>query len=157
MTRKILIIVISICICFFVAYLSSLLQMESLHTWYPTLNKPSLTPPNIVFPIVWSTLYMLMGISIGLVVDSPKSEMRKVLIVAFILQLILNFLWSISFFYCESPRLGFMNIILLDITVIWYTIKAFGYKKSSSILFIPYVLWLIFATYLTTFVFLYNS
>lgn len=156
MTRKILIIAISICICFLVGYLSSLFQMDSLHTWYPTLNKSNLSPPNMVFPIVWTTLYIFMGISIGLIIDSPKSEMRKFLIIAFILQLILNFSWSISFFYCQSPRFGFMNIILLNITVLWYTCKSFTYNRLSSLLFIPYALWMVYAIYLVTYILLNN-
>jgi tryptophan-rich sensory protein len=67
-----------------------------------------------------------------------------------------NFTWSIGFFYFQNPLIGFLNIILLDIFVINYTLKSYPVNKVSSLLFIPYLIWLLFATYLNGYILMYN-
>lgn len=153
--KKIIIITTVIIICFLVGFGGSLFQTESIQTWYPYLNKSPLTPPNTVFPIVWSILYFLMGLSIGLIIanNSPK---KSYYIKLFAVQLILNFTWSIVFFYLQKPSLGLINIVLLDIAVLYYAIKTYRTSKISSILFIPYIIWIYFATYLNLYILLYN-
>ena len=148
--KKLANILIPILICFLVGLTANFFQSTSIHEWYPYLNKPSLTPPNIVFPIAWTFLYICMGLSIGLIISSKSFE-KKNMIWLFIIQLFFNFSWSILFFY-----LRLANIIILDITVIYYTYKSFKINKISSILFFPYILWLIFATYLNLYIFWYN-
>jgi len=153
--RKILNIVIPVIVCILVGIISSQFQSDSIQEWYPYLNKPSLTPPNIVFPIAWVILYILMGISVGLILNSNVSG-RKNIISLFVLQLAMNFNWSLSFFYLRNPLFGLVNIIVLDILVLIYIIKTYRVLKISSYLFIPYLLWIIFATYLNAYIFYYN-
>lgn len=153
--KKIVSIIVPILICFLAAFFAQHLQEDALISWYPYLTKSPLTPPNMIFPIAWSLLYLCMGISIGLFIISKKSP-RKYFIELFILQLFLNFTWSVCFFYLQNPLLGLINIILLDLFVIYYTIKMYSVHKISSILFFPYVLWIVFATYLNLYIFLYN-
>ena len=153
--RKFLNILLPVIICFLVGFTASYFQSESIQTWYPTLNKPEITPPNIAFPIAWSIIYLCMGISIGLILNS-KEENKKNLIVLFVVQLFLNFTWSISFFYLQNPLLGFINIILLDLAVLYYAFKCYPAQKVSGILFIPYILWLFLATYLNAYILIYN-
>lgn len=153
--KKIIPILIAILVCFGIGFTASYFQSESILNWYPTLNKPSLTPPNMVFPIAWSIIYLCMGISIGLLWN-VQTVRRKIIIRLFGLQLLFNFTWSIFFFYFRSPLLGFANILLLDVFVIYYMIESYPVKKTSSWLFVPYVLWLLFATYLNGYILIYN-
>lgn len=153
--KQIISIIISIGICFTVGISASHFQADSINTWYLTLNKPVLTPPNIIFPIAWSILYICMGISAGLVISSDIAK-KKMLVTLFAAQLLANFLWSILFFYFRNPLLGFIDIFLLDILVTWYIIRTYPYQKTSSILFIPYALWLYYATYLNGYILLNN-
>lgn len=131
-------------------------QSESIDSWYPALAKSSLTPPKIVFPIVWTVIYIAMGISVSAVLCKPASKERSTTIILFTIQLLLNFVWSYSFFHLQSPLLGFINILTLDITVLCYTLRSRNVATIASILFIPYILWLILATYLNGYILIYN-
>ncbi|MCD7963586.1 MAG: tryptophan-rich sensory protein [Rikenellaceae bacterium] len=153
--KKAFYIVIPVLICFALGYVASLLQDDSMREWYPYLNKPSLTPPDWVFPVAWSILYLMMGISAGLILYSHDSRRRSVLTI-FTIQLILNFSWSIMFFYFRNLLAGFVNIFLLDIVVIYYIFKSYLLNKISSYLFVPYIIWLLFATYLNSYILLNN-
>ena len=141
--------------CLIMGYSSSLFQVESMHTWYPYINKSPLTPPNIAFPIAWTILYIMMGISVGLIMNSSTPK-KFVCIKVFIIQFVLNLLWSIFFFYFRNPLMGFIDILLLDLFVIIYIAKCAKTFTVSSMLFIPYLLWLLFATYLNGYILIYN-
>ena len=153
--KKVLNFLIPIFICFLVGFTASFFQSASIQEWYPLLNKPSLTPPNIVFPIAWGILYLCMGLSIGFIIDSKSTE-KKSMIWLFAIQLLFNFTWSIIFFYLRNPQWGLTNIIVLEVFIIYYAYKSYGIKKISSILFFPYILWVTFATYLNLYIFWYN-
>lgn len=153
--RKAAAIIIPILICFFVGLTASYFQADAIKTWYPSLNKPDLTPPNIVFPIAWSIIYLCMGISIGLIYLS-NSMMKKGLIKLFCIQLFFNFAWSILFFYLQDPLLGLIDILALDICVTMYAVRSYPVRKASSYLFLPYIIWIYFATYLNGYILLYN-
>lgn len=154
--KRIFLIVISVLSCICVGLLASKFQVEALQTWYPALNKSGLSPSDSIFPIAWTILYICMGLSIGCIV-CRKNPKEMLFINLFSIQMVLNFLWSISFFYLQNPLLGLINIILLDIVVAIYLFKAY-YKanKFSFAMFIPYLLWLLFATYLNLYIYLYN-
>lgn len=154
--RKVLFILLPILICSCIGVSASFFQVDAINTWYPTLNKPVLTPPNIVFPIVWSIIYLCMGISVGLLILSDGVK-RKMVLFLFIFQLFLNFLWSILFFYFENPLLGFIDILMLDIFVMYYIIKSYPINKTSSILFFPYILWIFFASYINGYILMNNA
>ncbi|MEN9918827.1 MAG: hypothetical protein RL662_1263 [Bacteroidota bacterium] len=153
--KQILVILLAIALCFLVGFVGSRFQLASLLEWYPTLNKPELLPPNYAFPIAWSILYACMGLSIGLIVGGNYVE-KSSLLTVFSLQMLFNFTWSISFFYLRNPLLGLINIILLLLLIIMYAVKAYPVLKTSSILFIPYILWVSFATYLNWYIYLNN-
>lgn len=153
--RKVLNIIIPIVICFIVGVTASYFQSDSISSWYPTLIKPPLTPPNIMFPIAWTIIYLLMGLSIGFVLNT-NNKGKKISIVLFAVQLFFNFTWSIVFFYKQNPLIGFLNIVILDVLVINYIIKSRQINRVSSWLFIPYLLWLLFATYLNGYILFYN-
>ena len=115
--------------------------------WYYNLTKPPLAPPDWIFPPVWSILYFSMLVALLLYLFKPAQN-KKLGYIYFIAQLILNFLWTPTFFYLQNIVLALIVIILLDIFVI-LTIKSF-YKvsKISGLILIPYLIWILFATYL---------
>lgn len=114
---------------------------------YTTLQKPPFSPPGIVFPIVWTVLYFLMGISSYLICKSYHRK-RKQAIALYFGQLFLNFIWPILFFTCQSYFLALIELFILLYVVIKMILLFFKVNKVSGWLQIPYLLWLLFATYL---------
>ena len=121
---------------------------------YNSLNQPSLSPPSIVFPIVWTILYTLMGISYGILKSNSLVASEVNLI--YYAQLFVNALWSFFFFVFKWRLFAFFWIILLAILVIIMIIQFYRKNKLAGLLQIPYLLWIIFATYLNLFVYLLN-
>lgn len=120
----------------------------SITTWYSTLNKPYFNPPNYLFGPVWTTLYILMGISFYLILQSPINEFRKKAIAIFCIQLFLNFLWSFLFFKFQLPGLAFIEIILMWVSIITMIIVFMEINKKAALLQLPYLLWVSFASVL---------
>lgn len=120
---------------------------------YSSLNKPLLSPPSIVFPIAWTIIYLLIGIAYLIY---QKNNNNKETIRIYYIQLFLNFLWSIIFFNLKWRLFSIIWIILLIVTVIILMKKFKIEEKISYYLFIPYLLWLLFATYLNIGVYLLN-
>ena len=131
-------------LCFGIGFAASKLQAESMVEWYPHLNKSGLTPPNIAFPIAWSIIYLLMGLSLGRVLNKGYKEG----VFIWTVQLVLNFLWSILFFTMRMPVWGMVDILLLDASVVWFMMAVSKKDKPALYMFIPYILWLVIATYL---------
>ncbi len=133
--------ILAFSLVFLTSFIGSLLT-DSNSTWYET-TRPDLTPPNFVFPIVWTTLYILIGISIYLVLLSPKN--KKLILGLFSLNLILNVFWSLFFFKLQSPLIAFFILILIWLSTIALIFKSFKTNKISSYLLIPYFIWISFA------------
>ena len=121
---------------------------------YNDLIKPPLSPPGIVFPIVWTIIYLLIGISYTLLKE--KGEVPKETQQLYYTQLIFNYLWTFIFFVFRLRLLSVLWIIILDILVIIMTYQFYKQNKLSGILLIPYVLWLLFATYLNISIYFLN-
>lgn len=138
-----------------IGYISMLLQRNAMIVWYPSLEKSSLTPPGIVFSIVWGVLYLLMGVSAGLI-WSVRTVYSWMLTFLFMLQLALNLLWSFCFFYLQSPILGFVVLVILFMVVVLYVIGCYTQHKWAGIVNIPYLIWLVFAGYLNLYVLMNN-
>lgn len=122
---------------------------------YDTLQKPLLAPPSSIFPIVWTILYTLMGISYGILKSNGLVDSEINLI--YYSQLIVNLLWPIAFFVLEWRFFAFLWIILLIVLVINMIIKFYDKNKLAGLLQIPYLIWLIFAAYLNLGVYLLNK
>lgn len=122
---------------------------------YNTLQKPFLAPPSIAFPIVWTILYILMGISYG-ILDSNYLVDSKTNIIYY-LQLFVNALWSIIFFTLKWRLFAFIWILLLCILVIIMIYNFYKKNKIAGLLQIPYLLWIIFASYLNISTYLLNK
>lgn len=121
---------------------------------YNSLEKPFLAPPSIVFPIVWTILYILMGISYGRLKSKGLTDEKTNII--YYVQLGINALWSIFFFVFKWRLFSFLWIILLDIAVILMIINFYKKDKAAGLLQIPYMLWCLFATYLNLGIYLLN-
>ena len=113
---------------------------------YNSLEKPPLAPPAIVFPIVWTIIYILMGISYGRL--KVKELTNEKIDFIYYTQLVINALWSIFFFVFKWRLFSFFWILLLIVFVIWMIIEFYKKDKVAGILQIPYLLWILFASYL---------
>ncbi|MCM1300604.1 MAG: tryptophan-rich sensory protein [Alistipes senegalensis] len=149
--KKIHCYLLPLLLCFALGGVASLLQTDALREWYPYLAKPALTPPAIVFPIAWSILYACIGISAGLVLSTCTVK-RHAAMIFWYLQLALNFLWSILFFTLRNPTLALIDIAVLDILVVLYIVFSARVRRAAAWLFVPYLCWILFATYLNAYI-----
>lgn len=121
---------------------------------YDGLQKPALAPPALLFPVAWSILYTLMGISHGILkanrLQTPDTE------TVYYAQLVVNLIWPFLFFSLGWRLFSFIWIVLLDILVILMTVRFYNRNKTAGLLQIPYCLWVIFASYLNLSTYLLN-
>lgn len=122
---------------------------------YNSLTKPFLAPPSIVFPIVWSILYIIMGISYGILESNEQIDGKINLI--YYIQLGVNALWSIFFFLLKWRLFSFIWILLLAVLVIVMIIKFYQKNKVAGLIQIPYLLWVLFASYLNIAIYILNK
>lgn len=132
---------------------SAVFQMGNMRS-FNILKKPPLTPAGWVFPVVWTVLFILMGIS-SYLITKQKRKTEKALFF-YSLQLFFNFCWSIIFFNMESYLFAFFWLIILLALIITSAIEFYKINKTAGLLFIPYILWVIFAGYLNYSIYLLN-
>lgn len=141
--------IIAILLCESVGISSGLLASANNNLWFDSLNKPTWNPPAYLFGPVWTTLYLLMGISLGIIWNNKATELNKRnAYLLFATQLFLNFWWSIFFFRFHSPALALVNIVLMVITIILTIFSFSSFSKPASWLLVPYISWVSFATIL---------
>ena len=136
--------------------IAGMFTSQSVPEWYSTLNRPSFNPPNWIFGPVWTTLYILMGISFFLIWKQEVSKERNRAVLIFLLQLLLNFAWSFIFFYFNMIGLALVEIILLWISIVLMLVVFFKIKPLTSYINIPYLLWVTFATVLNASYYILN-
>ena len=134
--------------------LSGLISMGGIKE-FNSLIKPFLSPPGFIFPIVWTILYVLMGISSYLIYNENDYHSSFCLKI-YAINLFINFLWSPIFFGLNLRLFSFIWIIVLDIVVIYMIICFFKVNKKAAYLQIPYLIWCLFATYLNLAFYLLN-
>ena len=127
----------------------------SSHIDYNSLNQPPLSPPSIVFPIVWTILYILMGVSYGILKVRNLNDEDVNFI--YYLQLIVNALWSIVFFLLKWRLFSFIWILILDFLVVVMIVKFYEKNKVAGLIQIPYLIWIIFASYLNLTIYFLNK
>lgn len=147
-------LIISILIPLAVGSLSSLFTRNSVGI-YNSLNKAAISPPSYIFPIAWTILYILMGISSYLIFVSEDEKKGKALTI-YAIQLFFNFFWSIIFFTCSQYLLAFVWIIALILLIIVMIYAFYQISPVAAYLQIPYLLWCLFAAYLSFMVYLMN-
>jgi tryptophan-rich sensory protein len=129
---------------------------EAIPGWYATLIQPSFNPPNWVFGPVWTSLYILMGISFYLIWKTEASKVRNRAILLFLVHLLLNFCWSFLFFYFKMIGLALLDIIALWIMIVVVLVHFYKIKPMAAYINIPYLVWVSFATALNMAYFFLN-
>ena len=142
-------LVIAIVVTQLAGIIGSLFTFSAIPTWYATLTKPELNPPSWVFGPVWTTLYVLMGVSVFLIWQKGwERKDVKIAVSVYGVQLVLNALWSIVFFGMQSPGLALVNIALLFVSIVSTMILFYKISRPAMYLLVPYILWVSFASYL---------
>lgn len=148
-------LIICIAIPLAVGGLSAFLTRNSMET-FDSLSKPPLSPPGWLFPIVWSILFVLMGIASYLVLVSDKPARSKTALTVYGIQLAFNFFWSIIFFNLEMYLFAFFWLIALWILIIITTVLFWRIDEKAGYLMLPYLVWVTFAAYLNFGIYILN-
>lgn len=140
-------IALGIFICELAGVLGALFTVSGVRDWYPSLIKPPWTPPAAAFGPIWTLLFALMGVSLGLVwAQSDQTPRKKRALIWFFVQLMLNVAWSVVFFGGRSPGWGYAVIIMLWLAIaatMWIFSKI---SRSAGLLLVPYFAWVTFAS-----------
>ncbi len=132
------------------------LTKSEITTWYSTLNRSPLTPPNHIFPIAWTILYGFIGACGWLIFSASSLPKLRIIKTLYAIQLILNWSWTPLFFYCHLTGFSLLILGCMDILVgalIWL---SYPNIRSVSLLMIPYLLWILFASYLNFYIWQYS-
>lgn len=127
--------------------LSALITMGSMEN-FSSLNKPPLSPPGWLFPVVWTILFVLMGIASYIVLERGSFAEARTALFFYGVQLFFNFFWSIFFFNFELYYFSFLWLLALWVLIIITAVLFFRISKPAGYLMIPYILWVTFAGYL---------
>jgi len=146
--------IISLLIPLVGGFLSGILAMGGIRE-FDSLIKPILSPPGFIFPIVWTILYVLMGISSYLIYNENSIHSSCCLKI-YLINLFVNFLWTPIFFGLNLRLFSFIWIILLDIVIVYMIMCFYKVNKKAAYLQIPYLIWSLFATYLNLAFYLLN-
>ena len=146
-------LIICLAIPLAVGSLSALLTQNNMVN-FQSINKPILAPPGWLFQVVWTILYILMGIASYLVLTSGKPNTTA--LTAYNIQLLFNFFWPIIFFNLKQYLFAFIWLILLWLLILKTTVLFRQISKSTEYLMLPYLLWVAFAGYLNFFIWLLN-
>ena len=156
-SKDILKLIVSLVICQCAGLIGSIFTTAAIPTWYATLEKPPFTPPNWLFAPAWATLYVLMGIAAFLVWRKGLNhEGAKLALMIFLIQLVLNALWSVVFFGLESPLAGIIVILMLWVAILFTILNFFRLSMVAGLLLLPYILWVSFAAILNISIWLLN-
>ena len=142
-------LIVSVVLCLGAGFIGSFFTGPAIDDWYVNLTKPSFTPPNQLFAPVWTTLFILMAISVFIVWRKgwDQKYIRSGLFL-FMLQLILNVLWSVLFFGLKMPLYAFVDIIVLWVAILLTMMRFKQVSITAAALLVPYILWVSFAALL---------
>ena len=151
-------LVVSVAVPVLVGFFGSLFTTaDTLNTWYADLRKPVFTPPDWIFGPVWTTLFILMGLAAFMVWQKGLGNRNvRIAIVCFVVQLVLNALWSVLFFGLRSPLAGLIDIILLLSAINLTVVLFWQVSKTAALLLVPYMLWVTFASILNLAIYILN-
>lgn len=156
MSIKLKPLIVSILIPLAVGGISALLTRGGMQD-FAALKKPPLSPPGWLFPVVWSILYVLMGIASYMIYTRRKTNKNVDKVLRFYgIQLIFNFFWSIIFFNLDAYLFAFIWLVVLWILILITTVKFYDISKVAGYLMIPYLIWVTFAGYLNLFIYILN-
>ncbi|MBM3228584.1 tryptophan-rich sensory protein [Candidatus Pacearchaeota archaeon] len=139
------VLIFCLLIVYLIAFLGSLFTSPVTDSeWYETI-RPSITPPNFVFPIVWNILFFLIAISLYLSWTSADKIERKIVFLVFGVNLLLNLFWSFLYFGMQNPLLAFFELIFLWFSILIMIFATYRINKTASYLLWPYFVWVSFA------------
>lgn len=136
--------------------LAGWLARDGIRLYGDTVAKPPLTPPAALFPIVWTVLYLLMGIGAARIFLAETSKERTCGLILFCLQLFVNFIWSLIFFNLQAFGFAFLWLLILWALAVWMTVSFSETDRPAALLQLPYILWLTFAACLNAGVWMLN-
>jgi len=154
--KQIIKLVASLLLPLAIGGIAGIFTAEAVPGWYASLNQPTFNPPNWVFGPVWTTLYLILGVSLFLIWELPSNRERNLAILVFMIQLLFNFGWSFFFFYFKMIGVALIEIIALWIMIIVMLVQFYKLKPLAAYINIPYALWVTFATVLNGAYFLLN-
>jgi benzodiazapine receptor len=156
-SRDVVKLVVSLVACQCAGLIGSIFTTPAIPTWYASLQKPAFNPPNWLFAPAWITLYLLMGVAAFLIWRKGlKQKGVKAALVIFLVQLVLNALWSVVFFGLQSPLWGVVVILALWIAILLTILRFFKLSTAAGSLMLPYILWVSFAAVLNIAIFMLN-
>lgn len=139
-----------------VGSLGGVFTVAEIPTWYASLNKPSFNPPNAIFAPMWTTIYILMGISFYLIWKLPASQEKTKGIILFFIQFTLNFFWSFIFFNQHQIDAAMIEILIMWLFILLTIIQFRKMSKLAAWLLVPYILWVSFASLLNLNIWMLN-
>ena len=154
--RTLLVLAGCVTACLAVGMVGSAVTQPGLRPWYAELTKPPLTPPNAVFGPAWGVLFIAMGVALTLVVLAPAGPARTLALSLFGVQLALNVAWSWIFFGNQAPGWALVEIVVFLAAVVATALACYRVAPAAGWLFVPYILWVCFATYLNAGIWLLN-
>lgn len=143
-----LMLLLSLLFVFGIAAIGSYFTTSQIDTWYTQINKPTWNPPNWVFPVVWTPLFAMMGVSLWLVWREYRRQAVGVSMVVFAIQISLNALWSYLFFGQQAIELAKYEILLLLLSIVVTIVCFWPIRRWAAVLLMPYAAWVAFASYL---------
>ena len=149
-------LIVSIVACQLAGVIGSIFTAPNIATWYASIAKPAFNPPNWVFAPAWTTLFLLMGISVYLIWNRPDWKKNITALAAFDTQLALNVVWSFLFFGLQNPFFAFIEIIILWIAILATIILFYRIDRRAAYLLIPYIAWVTFAALLNYSIWILN-
>lgn len=151
-------LIISIALPLAAGALGNIATMPAIPTWYQGLNKPAFNPPRGLFGPAWTLLYILMGIALFFVWCKGFNKPGvKLALLVFLIQLVLNVIWSFLFFGLRSPLAGLIEIVVLWLAILFTLILFFRVSVPAGVLLLPYLGWVTFATVLNAAIVTMNS
>lgn len=128
--------------------LSGILSRNGIELYADTVRKPVFSPPEILFPVVWTVLYALMAIGAARIASAQGGPQRSLALNVFVVQLVVNFFWSLIFFNTQAFGAAFLWLLLLWVLIVAMIVLFSAVDMLSALLQIPYLLWVTFAGYL---------
>jgi len=149
MVKSIAALALCLLVCLGVGYAGSFVTAAEIPNWYQGLTKPAWTPPPVVFPVVWTVLYILMALALWRLWDrTPSSPARTRALTLFGVQLVLNAIWTPVFFGMHAPRAGLAVILALLVAIATTIAMAWKADQFAAWLLVPYAAWVAFASVL---------
>lgn len=139
-----------------ISWLIGHINSDDIVGWYKGLEKPDITPPNLVFPLVWTTLYIMLAVAGYFLARKRDSQIGQLCFALFWVQMLMNWMWSVIFFEWHLLGFSFGWILFLILLVAVLILKAWDHDRKAALLMLPYLLWLAFASYLNGTIWLLN-